>query len=186
MSEESTAPEQEAVVLASFESRRDGERMLASLGRDFRKKARKGEARVFVISGNKDGSLKITESRVLQAGDFSAAVIRISASWAIGFMGVFATLKSSRGGVRAVRKHHGHVGADEARAHELLAEVGPHAALALIRCKDDELGQVVAARAAERGAAAWDGSLATFLSALDAGSQHDWVRAALGEAGNDR
>ena len=186
MSEESTAPEQEAVVLASFESRRAGERMLASLGRDFRKKARKGRATAFVISGNKDASLKITESRVLEAGDFSAAVIRVSASWAIGFMGIFSTLKGSRGGVRAARKHHGHVGSEETRAHELLAEAGPQAAMVLVRCKDDELRQVVAARAAEQGADAWDGSVATFLAALHPGSQHDWVRTALGEPGTSK
>ena len=29
--------------------------------------------------------------------------------------------------------------------------------------------------------ATWDGSLGEFLSDLDAGSKHDWVRAALGE-----
>jgi hypothetical protein len=168
------------VVLASFESRHAGERMLASLGRDFRKRARKGDATAFLVSGNKDGSLKVTESRVLEAGDFTAVVIRVSLSWTVGFMGIFSTVKGARGGVRAARKRHGHVGSDEKRAHELLADVGPHAALALIRCKDDEMRRPVAARARERGADEWDGPLAGFLSGLDPGSQHDWVRAALG------
>jgi hypothetical protein len=56
---------EEAVVLASFENRHVAEHMLLSLGRGFRKKARKGGATAFVVSGNKDGSLKLTESRVL-------------------------------------------------------------------------------------------------------------------------
>ncbi|MGH2834732.1 MAG: hypothetical protein ACRDKD_00865 [Solirubrobacteraceae bacterium] len=114
--------EQESVVLASFEHRRAAERMLASLGRNFRKKARKGKATAFIVSGNSDGSLKITESRVLETSDFLAAVIRIFASLALGFLAIFSTLKGALGGKRAARKHEGHVGSDEQRAHEILAE----------------------------------------------------------------
>ena len=182
MAGESAKPEREAVVLASFENRRAAERMVASLGRAFRTTARSGDATAFVVSGNEDGSLTMTESRVLEAGDFSAVVIRVSAAAAIGFTGVFSMLRGTRGGVRAARKHHGHVGSDDERAHELLADVGPDAALVLIRCKDDEIRQMAAAQAHERGAAAWDGSLADFRAALNPGPQHDWVRAALGEA----
>ena len=90
-------------------------------------------------------------------------------------------LRGSRDGVPAARKRHGHVGSDDERAHELLADVGQDAALALIRCKDDELRKTVAAPAHERGAAAWDGSLADFLSALDPvpgtiGCEPPWAR----------
>jgi hypothetical protein len=184
--QESTTREQEAVVLASFENRRAAESMVASLGRGFRKKARSGHAAAFVVSGNEDGSWKMTESRVLETGDFTAVVIRVSASWTVGFMGILSTLKGARGGVRAARKRHGHVGSGEERAHELLAEVGPDAALVLIRCEDDEARQSVAARAHERGVAAWDGPLADFLAAFDPGPQHDWVRAALGQARTSR
>ncbi len=42
--------------------------MLTSLGRGFRKKARKGGTTAVVVRGNPDGSLKVTESRVLSAG----------------------------------------------------------------------------------------------------------------------
>jgi hypothetical protein len=89
--------------------------------------------------------------------------------------------EGSRDGVRAARKRHGHVGSDDERAHELLADVGQDAAHALIRCKDDELRKTVAAPAHERGAAAWDGSLAVFLSALDPvpgtmGCEPPWAR----------
>jgi len=75
---------QDAVILASFENRRAAERMLASLGRGFRKKHRKGHVRALVISGNKDGSLEVTQSRVLTAGGFVYTLIRIPLSVAIG------------------------------------------------------------------------------------------------------
>jgi hypothetical protein len=61
---------QDSVILASFENRHAAERMMASLGRGFRKKHRKGHATALVISGNKDGSLEVTQSRVLTAGGF--------------------------------------------------------------------------------------------------------------------
>ena len=54
---------QDLVILASFENRHAAEHMLAALGRGFRKKHRKGHATALVISGNKDGSLKLTQSR---------------------------------------------------------------------------------------------------------------------------
>src|SRR5438093_10664 len=49
-----------------------------------------------------------------------------------------------------------HVGSDEQRGHEILAEAGPHAAIALVRCKDGEMAQV-AERATERGSYSWNG-----------------------------
>jgi hypothetical protein len=54
---------QESLVIASFENRHAAEQMLLSLGRRFRKKARKGSATAFVVSGNRDGSHKLTQSR---------------------------------------------------------------------------------------------------------------------------
>ena len=167
------------MVLASFDSRHAAERMLASLGRAFRTRARKGSTTAFVISGNKDGSLKITQSRVLSGGDMSAALIRV-ASVAVGFAGILGAFKGVRREVEAGRKRHSHVGFDEQRAHEILSEAGPHAALALIRCEDEEMQQAAAARARERAADSWDGPLQDFLSGLDPSSKHDWVRTALG------
>lgn len=55
----------ESVVIARFDSYRHAEHMLASLGHGFRAKARKGGATAVVVRGNPDGSLKVTESRVL-------------------------------------------------------------------------------------------------------------------------
>jgi hypothetical protein len=78
-----------------------------------------------------------------------------------------------------VRK--GHTGSEEHQAHEILGEAGPHAAIALVRCEDEKTRQTVAASAADNARDSWDGSLTEFLAALDPGSAHDWVRAAVGE-----
>jgi uncharacterized membrane protein len=170
-----------SVVLASFENRHAAERMLASLGREFRNKARKRHVTALVVSGNKDGSLKLTQSRVLTTAGISNALIRMSVSWMVGFMGTVSMLKGARSGGHAVREHEGHVGSDEQAAHALLAQAGPNAAIALVCCEDRETRQTVAAQAADRAIASWDGSRSEFLADLDPGSKHDWVRAALGE-----
>ena len=134
-----------------------------------------------MVRGNPDGSLKVTESRVLEAGDLVAVVMRVSLSWLVGFMGLFSMAKGARGEVRAAEVRGGHVGSQEHRAHEILAVAGPHAALVLVRCEDPETRQMVAAAAVGQARYSWDGSLAEFLAALDPGSAHDWVRAAVGE-----
>jgi hypothetical protein len=174
-------PGQESVVLASFENRHAAEHMLLSLGRGFRKKARKGGATAFVVSENKDGSLKLTESRVLEAGDLTAVLMRISVAWMVGFWGTVSSVKGVKAGAHDVHKRESHVGSDEQRAHEIIADAGPNAAITLVRCKDPELAKAVAARAADRGRDSWHGSLAQLLAGLDPGSKHDWVRSALDE-----
>ena len=173
--------DQDSVVLASFESYRGAEHMVASLRGEFRRKARKGGARVVVVRGNADGTLKVTASRVLEAGDFTATVMRISLSWMIGFLGLWSTFTGARRGVGEARDRERHAGSEKHRARELLAEAGPDAALVLVRCKDQQTRQLVAAAAAENAKASWDGSLAEFLAALDPGPGDDWVRVAAGE-----
>jgi hypothetical protein len=170
---------QQTVVLASFENRHAAEHMLISLGRRFRKKAREGEATAFVVSGNKDGSLKLTESRVVEASDLTRALVHISVAWMVGFWGTLSALKGVKAGAHAAHKRESHVGSDEQRAHEIIAEAGPHAAIALVRCKDPEMAKTVAARAADRGRHSWHGSLPKFLAGLGPGSKYDWVREAL-------
>jgi len=173
---------QESVVLASFDSYRHAEHMLASLGGGFRRKARKGGGTTaVVVRGNPDGSLKLTESRVLSAGDLVSTLIRLSLSWMVGFMGLFSTLKGAKSQAHAAHVREGHAGSKEHRAHEILAEAGPHAAIVLVRCEDGETRKMVAAAAAGSTRNSWDGSLTEFLAALDPGSSHDWVRAAVGE-----
>jgi hypothetical protein len=172
---------QESVVIASFDSYRHAEHMLASLGRGFRKKARKSGTTAVVVRGNTDGSLKVKQSRVLTASDFASTLISLSVSWTVGLIGLGATLKGAKSQAHAAHVHKRHVGSDAHRTHKILAEAGPNAAIALVRCKDQETRQMVAAAAADSARASWDGSLTEFLAALDPGSTDDWVRAALGE-----
>jgi len=173
---------QESVVIASFDSYRHAEHMLASLGRGFRKKARKGGGTTaVVVRGNPDGSLKVTESRVLEAGDLVSVLMRLSLSWTVGFMGLFSMFKGAKSEVGAAHVRKGHAGSDEHQAHQILADAGPHAAIVLVRCKDPDTRQMVAAAAADSARGSWDGSLTEFLAALDPGSTHDWARTAVGE-----
>jgi hypothetical protein len=134
-----------------------------------------------VISANKDGSLKLTQSRVLSAGNFVYTLTRVSLSVSIGFTGTISTLKGAKGGAHEVRERGSRVGSEEKAAHEILAKVGPNAALALIWCDDQETRQAAVGQAAERPDDSWDGSRAEFLADLDPGSRHDWLRAAIGE-----
>ena len=175
---------QDSVILASFENRHAAEHMLASLRRGFRKKHRKGHATALVISGNKDGSLKVTQSRVLTASGFVYTLIRIPLSVTIGFTGILSTLEGAKGAVHEVHERQSHVGSDEQAAHAVLARVGPDSAVVLVCCDDQELRRAVVARAADRGSESWDGSRTQFLAALDPGSQHDWLRAAVDEPPN--
>ena len=168
-------------MLASLENRRAAERMVASLGRRFRRTARKGGASALVLSGNADGSLELTQSRALTVGGLTAALMGASVAWTVGLLGIVAMLRGTKAPVSAARIHEGHVGSDEHLAHEMLAEAGPHSALVLLRCKDEETWEQVRTRTARRAIKNWYGSLKEFLAALDPGSQHDWVRTALGQ-----
>lgn len=174
---------QEWVVLASFGSRQRAEHMLASLGRGFRRKARRGGATAVVIRGNADGSLRLTQSRVLTANGFVSALLRVCFSWALGFMGLLSTLKGAQAGVHAAGVRQGHVGSGEHQAHRILADAGSRAAITLIRGTDSQTRQAVAVAAADRATYSWDGPLTEFLASLDPGSAHDWVRSALADAG---
>ena len=171
----------ESVVLASFENRYAAERMLASLGRDFRRTARKGDAAAFIISENADGSLKLTASRLVSASGLASAAIGVGAATMAGFIGIGSMLKGAESQAHAAHVRQSHVGAGAERAHELLSEAGPRAALALVRCSNEGVRQTVAARAADTSLASWDGSLEEFLASVDPSSEYDWVRAALGE-----
>ena len=174
-----TKSEREWVVIASFENRKAAERMVASLGHAFRRDARRGHADAFVLSGNADRSLKLTESRLIEASGLAATIIGASLAWTAGLIGLVSTLRGAKGTAHAAHIRRSHVGSDEQRAHEILAQAGPDAAILLVRCKDRETGQMVAAGAADRASYSWDGSMQDLLAALDPGTKHDWVRAAL-------
>jgi hypothetical protein len=171
---------QDFVILASFENRHAGEHMVASLGRGFRKKHRQGHATALVIHLNKDESLTLTQSRVLSAGGVVYTPLRIVLSVGIGFTGILSSLRGTKGAVREVRDRESHVGADERTVHAILGQVGPDAALVLIRCDDQETRRAVVSHAADHASESWDGSRAQFLAGLDPGSEHDWLRAAVG------
>jgi uncharacterized membrane protein len=172
---------QDWVILAGFQNGRAAEHMVASLGRGFRQKHRKGHAEALVVTANKDGSLKITQSRALSASGFVYTVMRIGLSVLIGFLGMLEALRGAKGSAKEARHRGGHVGSDDLRAHELFAGIGPGAAFALVTGDDNETRHAVAAQATDQASESWDLSRAEFLAALDPGSKHDWVRAALGE-----
>jgi len=172
---------QDWVILAGFQNGRAAEHMVASLGRGFRQKHRKGQAEALVVTANKDGSLKITQSRTLSASGFLYTVMRMGLSVLIGFMGMLGALRGAKGSVKEARHRGAHVGSDERRGHELLAGIGPGAAIVLVTGDDNETREAVGAKATDQASESWDGSRAEFLGALDPGSEHDFVRAALGE-----
>jgi uncharacterized membrane protein len=88
--------EQDGVVIAGFDSDRHAEHMFASLGRGFRKKARKDGTTAVVVRGNADASLKLTQSRVLTASGWLATLIGVTFSWTVGFVGLGSMLKGAR------------------------------------------------------------------------------------------
>jgi hypothetical protein len=173
-------PGVETIVIASFPTRRAGEHMLATLGRKFRRTARKGHATALVVSANRDGSLLLKQSRVLTASGYASTLIHVSLSLTVGFMGIISSLKGVEGGIQAARVREGHVGSDEHRAHAILAEAGPGSAIVLVRCRDQQMSPHVTRQATEHASYSWHGSRPEFLAAVDPGSQYDWVRAALG------
>jgi hypothetical protein len=63
--------------------------------------------------GRHEQSLKLTESRVLEAGDLTATLLRIAVSWMVGFWGTLSTLKGVKAGAHAAHKRESHVKSDE-------------------------------------------------------------------------
>lgn len=169
-----------AVVVASFPSRTAAERMLASLGRGFRKKARRGDADAFVVHRNSDGSLKLTEARAVTRGGLISALIHVGTSVAVGFTGIFSASKEVRRWGHSVHVRQKHVGAEDQKTQAIIDSAGPEGAIALVVCADHETRQAVVDAAAEQANDHWDASSAEFLADLDPGPKHDWVRSALG------
>ena len=132
------------MILASFENRHSAEHMLASLGRGFRKKHRKGHATALVIHGNKDGSLTLTHSRVLSIRGLVHTITHLAWSWTIGFIGITTMLRGTKGAAHQVREHSRTSDRMSNRVHQVLAQVGPDAALILVRCDDQETRLAVA------------------------------------------
>jgi hypothetical protein len=139
-----------SVIVASFESRHVVEHMLASFGRELRKKARDGHVTAFVIRGNKDGSLTLTRSRILTASGVVYTLTRVLLSLAVGFMGLLSTLKGAKNTGHDIRAREAHVGSGEHAVHAILAQAGPDAAILLVSSDDQQVRQAILARAADR------------------------------------
>jgi hypothetical protein len=170
-----------SVVLASFESSRAAERMVASLGRHFRHQARKGSVSAFVVTRNPDGSFKLVQSRVVTAGGLASAGIGFTASVMAGFMGSGSAYRGAKTLTHGAHERQSHVQQPAHRLTELLDQVGRRAAAVLILCQDEATGRAAVARAAERGRQSAHLSRAEFLAALDRlGDNYDWIRPALG------
>jgi uncharacterized membrane protein len=180
--EASAAPESASVIMAAFENSHAAERMVASLGRDLRHKARKGEVNAFVVSRHRDGSFKLVQSRVLTAGGIGAAAIGFTTATVAGLLGAGSAFRGARKVTQSARERQSHVRQTDQWLSELLDQVGQRSAVLLVVCQDLQTGQMVAARAAERGRQSWTASRAEFLAALDrVGDDYDWVRTVVAE-----
>jgi hypothetical protein len=169
----------EAVVVASFANRHAAEHMLASLGRDFRRKARKGEASAFLVTGNADGSFSLVQSRVLTASGVAAAAMGVAAATLAGLLGMMSALRGGRTVVQAAHKRQTHVGTDAQRLRDILAQAGPHASLAVVRCADPGDAAAAAALLVGRAGYSWHGSRDEFITGINqAVGTYDWLLAA--------
>ena len=173
-----------SVVLVRCKSRHAAERMVASLGRDFRKNAHKGKAAAFIVTHDEDGSFKLDQSRVLTHRGLGISITKFTAGVLAG-LGILMTI-SALGGAKtathAARQHQSHVGEEDKRLAELLDHLGPKAACAVFHCTDDAAGQVVAIEANKHVGDNSQFSHADFLAVLDRlGSEYDWVRPVIAE-----
>jgi hypothetical protein len=146
--------------------------------------SRKGAADALVVTANPDGSLKVKQSRSLREGNFINFVVHLSLSLVIGFMGILSGIRGVKESGHRLHVHQRHVGKNEHEAHVILASAGSGSALLLVRCNDNEKLNLVTSATTKGAIYSWQGSLSEFLADLNPGSEHDWVRAAVGEASN--
>jgi D-alanyl-D-alanine carboxypeptidase len=110
-------------------------------------------------------------------------VIGFAAAIMAGLLGAGSAFRGAKTVTHSARERQSHVQQADQRLTEILDQVGQRAAVLLVLCKDEETGQTVAARAAERGTQSWHVPRAEFLAALDRlGDNYDWVRPAAAES----
>ena len=166
-------------MVATFANRHAAEHTLASLGRDFRKKARKGGVAAFLITGNADGSFSLVQSRVLTASGVVAAGIGVGVASMAGLLGIMSAVRGGKTVVHAARERGTHVDPDAEGLRDILAEAGPRASVVVVRCADPGEAAAVVTLAAERARDSWHGSRAEFVTGLDqAAGNFEWLRAA--------
>jgi uncharacterized membrane protein len=172
----------ESIVIATFQNSYAAERMVASLGHDFRRQARKGNGAAFVVTRHHDGSFKLVQSRVLTASGLASAAIGFTAAILAGLMGSMSAIRGAKSVTHGAHQRQSHVRQEDQRLTEILDQVGRHSAAVLIHCMDEPAGQTAAAKAADRGTQSWHISRAEFLAALDRlGDNYDWIRPAVAE-----
>ena len=172
----------ETVVVATFANRHAAEKFLGSLGRDFRKKARKGGVAAFLITGNADGSFSVVQSRVLTASGVAAAGIGVAVASMAGLLGIMSALRGGKTAVHAARDRETHIGAETQRLRDILAEAGPRASVAVIRCADPDDAAAALTLTAEQARDSWHGSRAEVVTGLgQAADNYDWLLRALQE-----
>jgi hypothetical protein len=163
-------------VLAVFANRHAAEHMLASLGREFRRKAKSNEVAALVITGNADGSFSLGQSRVLTASGLASAGVGVAVASLAGLMGMMSALRGGRTVVHAARTHEKHVGADAQRLRDMLTQAGPRASVLVVRCADPGAVPAILGLAAERARDSWHGTRAEFVMGLDqAAGNFDWL-----------
>jgi len=171
-----------SVVVATFQSSRDGERMVASLGHSFRHQARSGDASALIATRNHDGSFKLVQSRVVTASGITAATTTFAAAILTGFMGLRSAFRGAKAVGHGARQRQSSVAQADERLAAALDQLGPHAACVLFHCTDDQTAHAVAARADERASHSSHYSRTEFLSMLDRlGDNYDWIRPAVAE-----
>ena len=166
---EPPGPGSASIVLVRFKSRRAAERMVASLGRDFRKNAHKGKAAAFIVTHNQDGSFKLVQSRVLTSRGLAVSATKLTAGilTGLGLLQAISVFGGTKTATHAGRLHQSHVGQEDKRLAELLDQLGPKAACVLFHCMDDAAGQVVAAEARKHVGDNSQFSHVEFLAVLD-------------------
>ena len=133
-----------------------------------------------LITGNADGSFSLGQSRVLTASGLVSAGVGVAVASLAGLMGMMSALKGGRTMVHAARKRTTHVGADEQRLRDILAQAGPRACLMVVRCADPAAVAAIVSLAGAQARDSWHGSRAEFLAGVDpAAGNFDWVLAAL-------
>jgi uncharacterized membrane protein len=179
---EAPGPGTASVVVASFTSRRDAERTVASLGHSFRHKARRGGASAVVVTRNPDGSFKLVQSRFLTATGVVAMAAFFMAEIVVGLLGIGAARKGVKASRQRAHERQSGVGRDAHQLAEVFDHLGPHAACVLFHCMDEATAQAVATRADERGVRSSHYARTEFVALLDRlGSEYDWIRPAVAE-----
>jgi uncharacterized membrane protein len=176
------ASEVATVVVVRFESSRAAERMVASLGRSFRREARAGNVAAFVVTRKGDGSFKLVQSRVVTASGVVGATMTFTAATLAGFMGAGSALRGAKAVGHGARERQTGVGGDDDQLAAVFDQLGPHAAYVLFVCTDDRSVQAVVTRAGESGSHTSQHSQAEVLALLDRlGSDYDWIRPSVTE-----